>query len=44
LFLEQGVVGVGGVVYNPEGNLKFKCAWGLGEATNNQEEMWAPWQ
>jgi hypothetical protein len=35
------VVGVGGVIYDPEGNHESTYAWGLDITTNNQVEAYA---
>jgi ribonuclease HI len=38
---ECGVIGVGGIAYDPGGNDIFAYAWGLGKVTNNQVEVHA---
>jgi hypothetical protein len=34
----------GWVTFDPEGKQEMSYTWGLGEATNNQVEILAPWQ
>ena len=36
-----GIAGAGGMIYYPRGMLETSLSWGLGQSTNNQEEILA---
>ena len=38
------IVGVGGILLNPNGNITLRFAWGLGQEPNNKVEALALWQ